>query len=814
VGNYGDPTLPTDPNALVFRVTAPADFSETEEATVTVEGSARAGEGPPAVTVSVGGGAAFVAPLADGAFSATVSLAHGENVVRVVAALPSGQRAEILRRVTYRGAPPGIAWLSPPGGTPLGGAAARVSVRATASVGRSITSVQLIAMGGGEPAQFAGGVWSADVRLPGGGTEVAVRARATDSAGETTETARTYPHDPSPPAVSITAPAAGTAFAAGTVEVSGTASDDLGLKRVEVRVDTGDPEPAEGTTGWTAKVYLEPGTHRITATAIDVSGQRTDATVDVSVTRTITLRPPNATGDLTLTLDRNGLDQLIPDDDEKRLTLLYVDLEPVLAAGLDAIKDPALAGIDTSAWGQAERNMQRLLNMSPDNADLRGTALEPVLTLAPNIGLPPGRLLADIAGVAVDQPFLASSVVAKAILRNLIETHPNIDVDPADGKKKVRATLYDALRNFSTLAPKFGPAGAHPGFLTGTTLARALKANFAMTVTARSNLTQHDGVNPQTGKGYLFAQRDPGRQSILEFDFLDPARFRVEGIADEPNVDMTFFMGEDGSGQIPVGTQQIAGAETVGGVTFYRGSSRAWDVSPWLFEHLVIDAVYQGNRARFASEGYRHTFRYSVGAIDPAATVTWDKGWISMTTAGGLGSPPPPAYFWDHLLEAAQKRLHDQGVTEPARMQFALTRIPLGLTGAQLKERLRPQMEAQKADLSRILLGDQTSNDRMVAFFRAKGTDGADYLYFLAPADIPAVTPYPYTRPGFFRDAALTDKASSTAAGTSGDAVHEKVAAAAGSTYFIRGIDGKAYRVELVEYLGADLHVRVTAVMP
>jgi hypothetical protein len=681
-------------------------------------------------------------------------------------------------------------------------------VRATASAGRTIATVRIDAGGAAVDAASNEGIWSADVPLPAGGARVTFRAIAADSAGDSTETTRTFERDASPPSVTITSPASGATFATPTIDLSGSASDDLGVARVLVRVGDADPEPATGTETWTARVFLDPGTHTVTATAIDVSGQRSETSIVVHVSRVVTLRPPRDSGELTLTLDANGLDRLIPDEDERRLTLLYVDLEPVLATGLDAIKNPEAFGIDTSTWGAAERNLQRLLRMSPDNADLSGTSLEEVLSLAPNLGLPPARLLADIAGVAVDEPFLSSADTARAILRNVIETHPNIDVDPADGRKKVRVSLHDALRNFTTLAARFGPSGSHPGFLTGTTFSAALKANFAMTVTARSNLTQHEGVVPGVGKGYLFVLRDPSRPSILEFDFLDPARFQVQGIADEPTVDMTFFMTEH-DGFVAGGTSQTARPDGI----FFQGNSPAWTLSPWLIEHVVIDAVYLAKRDRFRETAYRHTFQYDVGAISPAALVHWDKGWITMTTAGGLGNPPAPAYFWDHLLEAAQVRLHDQGVAEgAARVQFTLRRIPLGLNADQLKERIRPQMEAQKADLSRILLGDTSAYRSDVAFYLARGADRALYLYFTAPSDVPGLTPYPFSTPGFFRDEALTRKASSTAAGTSGDTIHEKVAATAPATYFIRGADGLRYRIELLDRAGDELHLRVVLV--
>jgi hypothetical protein len=821
--SYGDPTQPSDPNALYLAVEEPADFVQAAEPSVRVTGVARAGTQAPSLAF-LQGATTRSTTVVDGRFEESVPLLHGENTLRVVATLGT-QRAEVMRRIFYQGNPPGVAWLLPDGTRPLGGAMTLVQVRATASGTRSITGVKVDAGAGEVAATRQGDVWSAPPALPSSGAQVTLRVTLTDSAGETTTTTRTFDRDASPPTVTISMPAAGAVFAAQSVEVRGMATDDLGVERVLIQVDNGDGEAAEGTDSFSKTVSLDPGRHKITATAVDRSGQTGSTSVEIEVSRIVTLRPPNQSGDVSLSLDLAGLDRLIPEADQKRLTMLYVDLGPVLSAGLAAIKNPAAFGIDTSAWGQAERNMQRLLTMSPDNADLRGTALEEVLTIAPNLGLPPARLLSDIGGVPVDSPFLVEEDVASALLRNLIETHPNIDTDPNDPpncgtaapstcKKKVRASLYDAIRNFTTLGPKFGacspttcpsaPTSMHPGFLMGGTFARALRANFKMTVTAQSNLVQHEGVNPEAGKAYLFVPRDPSNPEILTFDFLSPTRFQVEGIADQPTVDMTFFMSEHPQ-SFPATHNQTARPDGM----FFKGANAAWDIPSWYIERLVLDGVYMAKRGRFADTNFQKTYTYNIGAIMPAATLTWNKGWIATVTAGGLGNPPQPAYFWDHLLEAAQKRLHDGVAEGQARVQFALTRIPLGLTGAELKEKLRPQMEMQKADLSRIILGDRSSYRANVAFYLVKGRDDNEYLFFTAAGDIPGASPYPYSKPGFFRDAALTDKASTRDAGGSGDTSHEKVAATAPATYFIRNADNRVYRVELLERSASGLRVRV-----
>lgn len=81
--------------------------------------------------------------------------------------------------------------------------------------------------------------------------------------------------DTTAPAVSVTAPAAGSAVS-GTVSVSGSAADSgSSVARVEVRVDSGPWTSASGTTSWTwswATSGLLDGTHILTARATDAAG--------------------------------------------------------------------------------------------------------------------------------------------------------------------------------------------------------------------------------------------------------------------------------------------------------------------------------------------------------------------------------------------------------------------------------------------------------------------------------------------------------------------------------------------------------------
>ncbi|HTY87885.1 MAG TPA: alpha-amylase family glycosyl hydrolase, partial [Candidatus Acidoferrum sp.] len=81
-------------------------------------------------------------------------------------------------------------------------------------------------------------------------------------------------HDTSPPAVFLQAPANG-ALAAGNFIISGTATDDLAVTKVEVQLDSGPWLKANGTNSWSLSLnssnFLN-GLHLVSARATDVGG--------------------------------------------------------------------------------------------------------------------------------------------------------------------------------------------------------------------------------------------------------------------------------------------------------------------------------------------------------------------------------------------------------------------------------------------------------------------------------------------------------------------------------------------------------------
>jgi len=87
--------------------------------------------------------------------------------------------------------------------------------------------------------------------------------------------------DSAAPAIAITSPVNGAAADKARVVVSGTASDDVGIKRVDIKLDSGDWQAASGTASWSREVNLLLGSNTIYARATDVSGNTAESSINI-----------------------------------------------------------------------------------------------------------------------------------------------------------------------------------------------------------------------------------------------------------------------------------------------------------------------------------------------------------------------------------------------------------------------------------------------------------------------------------------------------------------------------------------------------
>ncbi len=92
--------------------------------------------------------------------------------------------------------------------------------------------------------------------------------------------------DTTPPTISITSPTNGQMFSTSTITVTGNASDNIALSKVELKVNSGSWQTATGTTSWNKSTTIAPGSNTIYVRAIDASENTNEKSI------TVTYNPP------------------------------------------------------------------------------------------------------------------------------------------------------------------------------------------------------------------------------------------------------------------------------------------------------------------------------------------------------------------------------------------------------------------------------------------------------------------------------------------------------------------------------------------
>jgi hypothetical protein len=120
------------------------------------------------------------------------------------------------------------------------------------------------------------------------GVAYSYQVRAVNIAGEGPPSVKVSatpraPPDTSRPMIAIDSPRDGAVLSAREVVVSGTASDDVGVSRVDVSVDGSTWVRANGTTTWSASLTLSEGANTIFARATDTSGNENTTSVSATV---------------------------------------------------------------------------------------------------------------------------------------------------------------------------------------------------------------------------------------------------------------------------------------------------------------------------------------------------------------------------------------------------------------------------------------------------------------------------------------------------------------------------------------------------
>ncbi|WP_437983106.1 acetyltransferase [Sorangium sp. So ce117] len=519
----------------------------------------------------------------------------------------------------------------------------------------------------------------------------------------------------------------------------------------------------------------------------------------------------------TLTLEEL---KAIPRPTLEGIWLLDLDISTLIENAL--LKVMYMAPAEIAALPPASRNLVGLLNMTPENADLRGTSLEGLLGVGNAVGLPTSKILSDLTGAAGNERLIPVQITSQAVLENLVSTHPNtqyrrgpVDDEHPDGvypvaPHSIPVTLYDVVTDFAGLAAQFGPTpldpddpdGAeHPGFIKAASGVKAALDDFTMTVRVDVNALPYKGVDA-TMADVASVNSTPGQIDTL-FDFSQEDWLVLDNLARNLSIgELTLAIPENAM-LLPGGTSREPAP---------RGNSPVWEQPLWEFEHILARA---GELRAAQIEDHCSTYA-------PAGTSTSDfeavkvcideSGWteISVDESVILEDPPPaPSYFWDILLDVAQARIHDGNLAEgEANLEVTLRDVPVGVKTEDLVASIKENLASDPAVLKDMALelNNNAAGDADFYLYQPSTESGVagqrDYLYFVAPDDIrkdadgARVRDYAYESPGFFSDPALEKKVSTTEE-IDGDALHEKVEVKAGDTLYFADDEGHRYEIRI-----------------
>jgi hypothetical protein len=686
---------------------------------------------------------------------------------------------------------------------------------------------------------------------------------ATDASGHQGEATITLQGpavlDTEPPTVTIKSPKSKDAPKTDEIAVLGSAFDNKGVAQVKVRVGVLQPGGAiawkpyqqastvDGFASWTATLAIPPGALRVQARAIDLSGLAKTAEIDLDNEYKppwseeqyipLKLRDDEPAATAKLELDRDGVNAILNPQIQKDTLLLELDPTPLLENALDQIKiacgtdwkkDSAnpnhncaltplgqtFKGPDGTWKSSPEYALVRLLTMTPANVVVKGTSIEGLQGIADGaiLGIKIGggfnQVLAETLGIQRTREIVTTPSAAKSLRSEWMGSHPSLSTGV------IPVTLYDAMNDLQPLGELLGPKGAHPGVVDPSQppTSKVFGPDFKMILSADSNLRWRDGIDLGKGKDYIAVVQDtkgPSFNDVLEFDFEDPGKFNILGLALAPTLDLRMKIQENPA-FIPSCAGNNACKNNLPGAPTSNAS--IWAQPGWQIERIVTAAARNDYPARVYEDCLINFLgcqaRVAVGKDgDPPS-------WTKFDVIFNLGNPPKDQYLWELISEVAQVALHNFGnITVPegqANVAFTLTGVPVGLTADQIREAVRPYLQQQAPELSKGLLGDYAKNNGAVDFFYQRGADGAPYLFFIAPSDPRPITAYTYKHVGFFEDEALTKKVSTMSDGGSGDTLHEKVKLSPGDrTLYLADDTGQVGRLRITTPPGPNPEILV-----
>ena len=268
-------------SAPVLTVSALADGSYTNNATLNISGTVTAAAGVQTVTVN----GQAVPVMANGSFTTAITLFAGANTITVFATDNAGSQKSDVRTIYYDPNAP-ILTVS----MPADNSATTVSF-ATVSGSVDETATVTVSVNNGTPqsATVTGKTFSASVNLsPGVNT---INVIATDLAGNTSSVKRTVTYDTSKLILAITYPAQDMTTSRSTMVLTGTVTNST--REITVTITMSGKKYTQLVTNGIFKQLLTfrtAGTYPITVTARDAAGNSS------SVTRNVIYRPQRDNG--------------------------------------------------------------------------------------------------------------------------------------------------------------------------------------------------------------------------------------------------------------------------------------------------------------------------------------------------------------------------------------------------------------------------------------------------------------------------------------------------------------------------------------
>ncbi len=225
-----------------------------------------------------------------------ITLQPGVNVITVTAQDAAGYQSSALLTVTCTDTTPPAVTITSPVSTPTYSTSSPyLNLGGTASDNVGVTQVSWSCDRCGSGVAVGTTSWTvAGITLQIGANKITVTAQ--DAAGNQSSALFTVTYiDATPPTATITSPVSTPTYSTPSpyLNLSGTASDNVGVTQVSWSCDRCGSGIASGTTSWSISgITLQPGVNVITVTAQDAAGYQSSALLTVTY---IDATPPTAT---------------------------------------------------------------------------------------------------------------------------------------------------------------------------------------------------------------------------------------------------------------------------------------------------------------------------------------------------------------------------------------------------------------------------------------------------------------------------------------------------------------------------------------